>query len=206
MYVLCPILEREKMQEPESDVIRKAQKGDKAAFDAIITANSRHVTDLCRRYMRNAEEALDMAQEVFCAAYTGLDKFRFKSKFSTWLYRVTVNLCINRLDLLKRRKYFDTDSIHGDEEEGRQEIQITDKQMAADDLLVAKETRKMIMDELDGFDAESRNVIILRDMQGLEYDEISEVLKMPLGSVKSKLNRAREKLKEKLLKKPGDLK
>jgi RNA polymerase sigma-70 factor (ECF subfamily) len=194
------------MAELEFDLIRKAQKGDKAAFDAIITANSRHVTDLCRRYMRNAEEALDMAQEVFCAAYTSLDKFQFKSKFSTWLYRVTVNLCINRLDMMKRRKYFETDSIHGDEEEGTREIQIEDGNLAADDLLVAKETRKMIMDELDGFDEESRNVIILRDMQGLEYDEISEVLKMPLGSVKSKLNRAREKLKEKLLRKSGDLK
>ena len=191
------------MAEPEFDVIRKAQKGDNGAFDAIINLHSRHVTDLCRRYMRNAEEALDMAQEVFCAAYTSLDKFQFKSKFSTWLYRITVNLCINRLDMMKRRKYFETNSMHGDEGEDRQEIQLEDAAMAADDILVAKETRKMIMDELDGFDAESRNVIILRDMQGLEYDEISEVLKMPLGSVKSKLNRAREKLKEKLLRKSG---
>ena len=191
--------------EIEFEVIKKAQRGDKAAFDTLISENSRHVTDLCMRYMRNSEEALDMAQEVFCAAYLSLDKFQFKSKLSTWLYRITVNLCINKLDMLKRRKYYDTDSYDGDKEEGRQEIQLEDGSMAADELLEAKETRKIIMDALDGFDAESRNVIILRDMQGLEYDEISEVLRMPLGSVKSKLSRGREKLKEKLLKKSGGL-
>lgn len=193
------------MQETEFDIIRKAQAGNKAAFDSLINANNRHVVDLCRRYMRNAEEALDMAQDVFCAAYSSLDKFQFKSKFSTWLYRITVNLCINKLDMLKRRRYFDTDSIHGDEEEGRQEIQLEDGAMAADDLLEAKETRKMIMDALESFDAQTRSIIILRDMQGLEYEEISEVLKLPLGSVKSKLNRGREKLKEKLLRKAGGL-
>jgi RNA polymerase sigma-70 factor (ECF subfamily) len=192
-----------KMQETEFEIIKKAQAGDKAAFDMIISAHSRHVTDLCRKYMRNSEEALDMAQDVFCAAYTSLDKFGFKSKLSTWLYRITVNLCINKLDMLKRRKYFDTDSIHGNDEDGIPEIQIRDTRMAADEELEAKETRRFIMSAMDDFDAQSRNVIILRDMQGLEYDEISEVMNIPLGSVKSKLNRAREKLKEKLIRKSG---
>jgi RNA polymerase sigma-70 factor (ECF subfamily) len=196
---------REQMQEIDIEIVKKAQKGDRAAFDRIITIYRQTITDLCRRYMRNSEEALDMAQEVFCAAFTSMDKFAHKSKFSTWLYRVAVNLCINRLDMLKRRKYFDTGSISGGgEDSGEYEVQIRDKSLGADEELEASETRRMIMDSLEGFDAESRNVVILRDMHGLEYDEISGLLGIPLGSVKSKLNRTREKLREMIMKRSGE--
>ena len=191
------------MQELDAGIIRKAQAGDRAAYDRIITAYRQVVVDLCRRYMRNAEEALDMAQEVFCAAYTNLASFEHKSKFSTWLYRVTVNLCINRLDALKRRHYFDTGSIHADPEEERNEIEIRDSALGAHEELEAKEARELVMEAMEGFDEDSRNVIILREMQGLEYEEISGLLRMPVGSVKSKLSRAREKLKDKLVKKMG---
>jgi RNA polymerase sigma-70 factor (ECF subfamily) len=192
------------MHEIDNGLVKRAQSGDRAAFDGIITAYRQMIIDLCRRYMRNQEEALDMAQDVFCAAHTNIKSFEFKSKFSTWLYRVAVNLCINRLDALKRRHYFDTGSIHADEEADRREIEIHDKSLGADDELEAKETRQIIMDALEGFDAESRSVVILREMQGLEYGEISGLLGMPIGSVKSKLSRAREKLKEKIMKKMGD--
>jgi RNA polymerase sigma-70 factor, ECF subfamily len=144
-----------------------------------------------------------MAQEVFCAAYTNFQSFEHKSKFSTWLYRVTVNLCINRLDNLKRRKYFETGSIHADEEKDKQQFDLPDKARRQDEEYEAGETRRMIMEALESFPAEEKSVIILRDMQELEYEEISGILKIPLGSVKSKLSRAREKLKAKLMKKMG---
>ena len=192
------------MQEIDIETVKKAQRGDKAAFDSIIKVYRQTITDLCRRYMRNSEEALDMAQDVFCAAYTSMGKFEHKSKFSTWLYRVAVNLCINRLDMLKRRKYYDTGSIVAGGDGGEYEIQIRDKSRGADEELESAETRRMIMEALEGFDAESRNVVILRDMQGLEYEEISSLLDLPLGSVKSKLNRAREKLKEIIIKRSGE--
>jgi RNA polymerase sigma-70 factor (ECF subfamily) len=191
------------MIEIEAELVKKAQRGDKTAFDRIITMFRQHVLNLCRRYMRNNEEACDMAQEVFCAAYTALNSFEHKSKFSTWLYRVTVNLCINRLDNLKRRKYFETGSIHADEEQGKMQIDLPDKARGQDEEYEAGETRRIIMEELESFLPEERSVIILRDMQEMEYEEISGILNMPLGSVKSKLSRAREKLKTRLLKKTG---
>ncbi len=192
------------MQEIDAELVRKAQAGDRGAFDRIITAYRQVIAGLCLKYMRNSEEALDMAQEVFCAAYSNIKSFEHKSKFSTWLYRVAVNMCINRLDALNRRHYFDTESIHGDEETGKIEIDIRDKKSGVDDQLEAEESRRMINLAMEGFDEDSRNILILRDMQGLEYEEISAVLKMPLGSVKSKLSRARESLKKKLIKMMGE--
>jgi RNA polymerase sigma-70 factor (ECF subfamily) len=191
------------MIEIEVELVKKAQRGDKAAFDRLITMFRQHVVNLCRRYMRNNEEAYDMAQEAFCAAYTALKSFEHKSKFSTWLYRVTVNLCINKLDNLKRRKYFETGSLSADEEKDKKEFDLPDKARRQDEEYEAGETRRMIMEALESFPAEEKSVIILRDMQELEYEEISGILGIPLGSVKSKLSRAREKLKAKLVKKMG---
>jgi RNA polymerase sigma-70 factor (ECF subfamily) len=194
------------MVEIEPELVRKAQRGDKASFDRIITAYRQQIINLCRRYMRNDEEACDMAQEAFCSAYTALKSFEHKSKFSTWLYRVAVNLCINRLDTLRRRKYFETDSMSGGgDDEDIRGIDVPDKARLQDEQMEAGEIRQAVADALEGFPEEERNVVILRDMQGLEYEEISGILKMPLGSVKSKLSRAREKLKAKLARTIGEI-
>jgi RNA polymerase sigma-70 factor (ECF subfamily) len=91
--------------------IKKAQKGDRKAFDNLITFYRQIVIDICYKYLRNREDALDMAQEVFYSIYNSIRKFEFKSKFSTWIYRICVNLCINKLDKFKRRKYYETESI-----------------------------------------------------------------------------------------------
>jgi RNA polymerase sigma-70 factor (ECF subfamily) len=193
------------MVEIHTELVKKAQRGDPAAFDAIITAYRQQITNLCRRYMRNNEEACDMAQEAFCSAYTALKSFEHKSKFSTWLYRVAVNTCINRLDTMRRRKYFETGSIHADKETGKMEIDLPDRARRQDEQMDADEIRRLVMSELEDFPAVERSVIILRDMQEMEYGEISAILRIPLGSVKSKLSRAREKLKARLMKKMGEL-
>ncbi len=192
------------MAEIEPELVKKAQRGDRTAFDRIITAYRQQIINLCRRYMRNDEEACDMAQEAFCAAYTALDGFEHKSKFSTWLYRVAVNLCINKLDHLKRRKYFETGSIHGDEERDTPGYDVPDRARLQDEEFEAGEVNRLVISELEGFPKLERSIVILREMQGLEYEEVSKILKIPLGSVKSKLSRAREKLKAKLMRKMGE--
>jgi len=191
------------MREIDIETVKKAKKGDNKAFDKIITVYREVVISVCMKYMRNSEEACDMAQEAFCSAYSALKKFEFKSKFSTWIYRIAVNLCINRLDAMKRRKYFVTDSIHADSEREKAEVHIEDKKRRVDEEMECGEIREIIMQELESFSKDEKNVVILRDMQGLEYDEISRALKLPLGSVKSKLSRAREKLKTRLVKRMG---
>jgi RNA polymerase sigma-70 factor, ECF subfamily len=191
------------MDDLDIATVEKARKGDKKAFDRVITTYRSRIIDLCYKYMRNYEEAVDMAQETFCTAYTSLAGFKGESKISTWLYRICVNLCINRLDNLTRRKYFMTDSMHADDEAEKQETQIRDTAILQDEALEAGELKDIIMKELESFTDEEKGVIILREMQVMEYEEISEILKIPLGSVKSKLSRAREKLKAKLKKRLG---
>ncbi|HPD18988.1 MAG TPA: sigma-70 family RNA polymerase sigma factor, partial [Candidatus Goldiibacteriota bacterium] len=99
------------MREIDIEQVKKAQKGDKKAFDNLITFYRQVVTDICYKYLRNREDALDMAQEVFYSVYKSIGTFEFKSRFSTWIYRICVNLCINKLDKYKRRKYYETESI-----------------------------------------------------------------------------------------------
>ena len=193
------------MQEVEEAIIRKAQAGDRNAFDRIITVYRQRVFELCVRYMRNREEGLDMAQEVFAQAFGSLKSFEFRSKLSTWFYRMSVNLCINKLDMLKRRRYFDNRSIDEEAEDGSPLFQVADRKAGVDRELEQEETRQILLAAMDTFPADEKNLLVLRDMQGLEYSEISGILDMPVGSVKSKLSRAREKLRQKLLNRKGDL-
>jgi RNA polymerase sigma-70 factor (ECF subfamily) len=191
------------MQEISLEDLKRAQKGDRKAFDRIITVYRTPVISVCMKYMRNNEEAMDMAQDVFVNAYSAIRNFGNNSKFSTWLYRIAVNLCINRRDAMKRRKYFDTGSIHGEENDGWAAVDPQDRAPRQDELLEKKSVRESIFNELDSFESDERSVIILRDMEGYEYDEISRILGMPLGSVKSRLSRAREKLKNRIMKRAG---
>ena len=192
------------MEELDLQEVKKAVSGDRQAFDRVITAYKRTVASVCLKYMRNNEEACDMAQEVFCKAYEKIGSFKFDSKLSTWLYRVAVNMCINRLDMLKRRKYYETDSISADESCDKIAVDVADTREGQDVLAEKKQLRECVMEAMEGFEPAERSVVILRDLEGMEYDEISKVLKIPLGSVKSKLSRAREKLKQKLARRLGE--
>ncbi|HDQ26445.1 MAG TPA: sigma-70 family RNA polymerase sigma factor [bacterium] len=202
--LFCQREKRSLMEEADKKLIKKALEGDNRSFDSLITAYRGRIISVCLKYMRNREEALDMAQEVFCAAYKSLKSFKFEAKFSTWLYRIAVNLCINRLDALKRRKYFATESISGEGSPGSRVVEIRDKRRPADEELEAAEVRDIIKKEATGFREPDRSIIIMRDLEGLEYEEISEVLKIPLGSIKSKLSRARERLKTRLCRRIGE--
>jgi len=191
------------MKEVEREIIERSQRKDRRAFEEIIKTYKQLVANMCLKYMRNEEEALDMSQEVFCEAFRALPGFKFKSRLSTWLYRMTVNLCSNKLRFLKRRKFYLTDSIDEDEE---QTIQIEDKRELQDVTLERKEMHSMVRGSLMSFPEDERELILMRFSQGLKYEEISEILKIPLGSVKSKLNRAKEKMKKIIKKRIGEKK
>jgi len=192
------------MEELAKETIKKATEGDKAAFNRVITAYKRCVFEVCFRYMRNEQEALDMAQETFVRAYTAIRSFKGDSKMSTWLYRIAVNCCINRLDMLKRRKDTNAESIYGDEETDHAPLQIADTRRRQDELLSAGSETQTVHEALNELDDADRNVLVLREIQGMEYEEIAQILKMPVGSVKSRLSRARDKLKAKLIRKAGE--
>jgi RNA polymerase sigma-70 factor, ECF subfamily len=146
---------------------------------------------------------LDAAQEVFVQLYTSIGKFEFKSKFSTWVYRVSVNYCINRLKSLKRRRVIEQASAGMPDEKERASERIPDSAVLPDVEMETGELKELAVQELEKFPERERTLVILRDMEGLACEEIGKIMKMPVGSVKSLAARTREKLRRIIMKKLG---
>ena len=151
----------------EKDLILRCQQGDEAAFEALIRLHEKKVYALCRRMCRDEDDALEAAQDAFLAVWRGIGSFREDAAFSTWLYRLTTNAC---LDLLRREKKRGGD-VSLDDEEARLE--------ARDSAPQPEEA------------VERRQVLLLRETEQLSYAEIAEVTGLELGTVKSRINRAR---------------
>jgi RNA polymerase sigma-70 factor (ECF subfamily) len=190
------------MNEINFDEIKRLQEGQKTVFNRIITIYGKFVAGLCLKYMLNREESIDAAQEVFSAVYANIGSFGFKSKFSTWLYRLTVNHCINRLKQLKRRNSFFMEKHSAETGEPLELAEfVADNKKMTDEEMELKETGKIIINELGRFSETDRSIIILSDMEGLSCREIGKILDIPEGSVRSGASRTRRKLKEILEKK-----
>jgi len=186
--------------------VRRLKRGDEQAFEAIVRLYQQQVLNLVFRMLGSREEAEDVAQDVFVTVFQSAAGFRGDSKFSTWLYRVTVNHCKNRLKYLKRRG--------GNRKRPLDEI--TEHEMARgsgesqpsyhaaiprpDDLAAGRQLERLIQAEIARLDEEHRLLIVLRDIQGLSYQEINDVTSLNIGTIKSRLHRARLALKEQLAK------
>lgn len=173
--------------------VRAVLAGDKQAFNRLVLLYQARIYNLAYNYVKNEEEAKDVAQDVFVTAYKSLAKLRDDTKFGAWLYQIGINHCRNRYKKLKRRGYFTQKST--DDENAP--IHLEGGTSPEQDL-EQKRTIKFMRDTIATMNEAEREVLVLRDLQGLPYDEISELLGVPLGTVKSKLNRARLNLKNKL--------
>jgi RNA polymerase sigma-70 factor, ECF subfamily len=185
----------------DADIIKKIKKGDKESFGEIINKYKKVVYNHARSFLRDAHEAEDAAQEIFINIYNNIKKFRGDAKLSTWIYRITVNTCKNRLKQMKRLKSRIADEIYeeGDEDLEKAVTNIREKEeKEPDSLLASKTLRVSIFKRMDELTEEQKNVIMLRDIDGLSYEEIADVMKLSVSAVKSKLFRARENLREKL--------
>ena len=182
----------------ELKLIKRAQKGDVDAFEKIITEYQSVVYNISYRYADNAHDAADMAQEVFLKMFKTINSFRFKSKLSTWIYRVATNTC---LDIVKsRRKTAAAVPLGGfDDDGGSFASEPADARFMPDSRLEEAETRDVINRALSELSDEYRTVVILRDIRGLSYDEIAEIVDCSVGTVKSRISRARKNLREILL-------
>ncbi|NLB88242.1 MAG: sigma-70 family RNA polymerase sigma factor [Syntrophomonadaceae bacterium] len=182
----------------EEQLVKKSLQGDTEAFEELVFQYQNKIYALAYRYMGNEEDAYDMTQEAFLKAYRSLRTFKGDSSFGTWLYRVATNVC---LDELRRRKRRIT-TLSLDEplatDEGEVEKEIPDTSPTADIIYEQKEFSKYIQNTLDQMKAEHKTVIILRDVMELSYEEIAEILNCSLGTVKSRLSRARNALRKKL--------
>ncbi len=174
-------------------LVRLVRQGDKKAFDRIVLLLQDRIYNLSLNYVKQAEEAQDLTQDIFVTAYRALPSLKDDTKFVAWLYQIAVNHCRNRYSRLQRRGFFNSLSI--DEPEMPLHLASGDepqRNVEQENLLEA------VIKAMHTLNDSDREILQLRDLQELSYEEIGHVLDLPLGTVKSKLNRARIKLKNKL--------
>jgi len=188
-------IERESIQ-----LVKAFLEEDKNAFDQLILLRKRMVFNLCYRFLGNYEDADDCAQDVFLKVFRSLKKFRFESNFTTWLYRITVNTCKNKLNSLDYRFRFKKMRINNNKpaEDAPQSVEIGDETYSPDSSLKRKEISQLIQEAVNKLPTPQKMVVVLRDMEERSYDEIVEITGFKLGTVKSKLSRARQELRETL--------
>ena len=184
----------------DSALIKAIQEGDKGGFDELVLRHKDKVFNLCYRFLGDHQEANDLAQETFIKVYGSLKKFRMESSFSTWLYRIAVNTCKNRVKSLeyrfkKRMKRLDSQEVTNG---NNPSFEIADESQSPLISFEEKERALMIQKAIDSLPEAKKTMVLLRDIEGLSYDEIVEVTGLNLGTVKSKLARARYDLRKKL--------
>lgn len=175
----------------ERDLVRRAKRGDIAAFEDLVACYEKKIYNTAYRFFYNREDAFDITQEIFIKIYTSLSRFREGSSFSTWVYRIAVNTCI---DFYRKRREH---TVPINEEITGLDQGITGMgHISPEEALEKKELRDEIQRAIHMLPEEQRMCIILRDVQGFSYVEISEILNCSLGTVKSRINRGRKALKE----------
>lgn len=179
-------------REEELYLVQEAQGGDTASFEKLVLSNQTRVYNLALRMVGNEEDASDMSQEAFIKAYNSIDGFRGDSRFSVWLYRLTTNVCLDFLRS-KSRKQHDSLTYQDDEDDGR-ELDIPDERFSPDTLAEKKELREAVRRGLEKLPDDYKVILLLREIEGLSYEEISLVLSLETGTVKSRIFRARKKL------------
>jgi RNA polymerase sigma-70 factor (ECF subfamily) len=179
-------------REQELAVIRRVQRGDANAFEYLVAAYEKNVYNLALRMTGNPDDAEDMAQEAFLKAYDSLESFRGDSKFSVWLYRIVSNVC---LDFLRKKKKRPSFSLSTEDDDGEEtELELPDLRNLPEDELERKLTRDAVRRGLAQLSEDSRQILLLREIQGLSYEEIGQTLGLEPGTVKSRIFRARKKL------------
>lgn len=181
-------------REEELEIIVKVRSGDADAFEALVLEHQNKVYSLALRMVGNEEDARDMAQEAFIRAFNSLGSFRGESKFSVWLYRLTSNICIDFLRGMAKRR---TVSLSWEDEDGDEgELEIPDERFSPEAGLERSELREAVRRGLEQLTPEYREILLLREINGLSYDEIGRALNLEEGTVKSRIFRARKKLCE----------
>jgi RNA polymerase sigma-70 factor (ECF subfamily) len=171
-------------------LVRRVQKGDKAAFDALVLKYQHKVLKLVQRYVRDPSEAEDVVQDAFIKAYRALPAFRGDSAFYTWLYRIAINTAKNALVSAGRRPMsFDLDAQDATGAEFQARLKDTD---TPERLLLTEEIRSTVNKAIDGLPDDLRTAIVLRELEGLSYEEIAHTMDCPVGTVRSRIFRARE--------------
>lgn len=181
----------------ERELVARAKKGDTDAFEQLMLDSQDRVYTLCLRMTGDREDALDLAQEAFLNAWRGLPDFQGNSSFSTWVYRLASNACIDFLRKRKRRQQGESPHSLDDEEAPLPEP--ADPRGSPEEELERKELRRAVERGLQALPDHHRQVLVMRELSGMSYQEIGAVLDLDLGTVKSRIARARLALKKFLI-------
>ncbi|WP_312046286.1 sigma-70 family RNA polymerase sigma factor [Anaerotignum sp.] len=179
-------------------LISRAKQGDMTAFERLVEQHEKIVYNVTLRMMNHSEDAKDISQEVWIKAYRSIENFDERSAFSTWIYRIAVNTCIDEMRKRKGKQCFSLDNELEDDE-GSWKQEIADNGDTPEESLMRKEMKSEIVTALETISEDYKTVFVLRDMQGLSYEEIAEITGLALGTVKSRISRARNNLKEEIL-------
>jgi len=177
---------KETEKQIDHDLIRRVQEGDMVAFNKIATRYKDRLMNVITRMISSQQEAEDIVQETFMRVYQHRDSFDFKHCFSTWIYTIALNLARNELRKRKRFKFFDIFDLQGKEGE------------IAVEMKLPSNLGKAIENAMATLPEKYKMAFVLRDIQELPYEEIAKIMNIPLGTVKSRVNRARAMLREKL--------
>ena len=181
----------------EQELIRRAKQGDHSAFEQLLRNNQDRVFSLAFRMVNNREDAADLAQEAFLKAWQGLRTFQGESAFSTWVYRLTTNVCIDVLRKQKRRQ--DIEPVVSLDDLEVSWAQPADHSQDPQRRLEREEMSRAVARGLEQLPDHQRQVLVMRELSGLSYQEIAEKLDLDLGTVKSRIARARLALRKILL-------
>ncbi len=201
---------REKNQvasDEDYELVALCQGGDVKAFGPLVERHQKRMMNTAYRMIGDYEAASEVVQDAFVSAYRSIRKFRGESKFSTWLYSIVINLSKNRMKQPRSRFHREGQSIDDpvETEDGQIKNDPPSREPSALEQLERKEIQAQVQACINSLDEEYREVLVLRDIQGLSYDELGTILRVPDGTVKSRLFRAREVLRGRLKKALGDL-
>ena len=179
----------------DEHLMLRVGRGERAAFDEIVRRYSRKMVNVAYQIVGEREQAEDIAQETFLRAYKSAARYTEMAKFSTWLYTIAINLCRNEL---RRRKFrpYSLEEMAEREDEGKLRVDIADERSKPDSDLERKETVRNVQRAIAMVPEKFRVPMVLRDIQDLSYEEIGAMLKLPEGTVKSRINRGRLRVKQ----------
>ncbi len=184
-------------REIDQQLVERAQRGDKHAFELLVTKYQRKLIRLLSRFIRDASEVEDVAQEAFIKAYRALPNFRGDSAFYTWLYRIGINTAKNYLVAMGRRAPTST-SMDAEEAEDLGESELLQDVNTPENQMMSRQVAETVNQTLGKLPEELRTAITLREMEGLSYEEIATIMNCPIGTVRSRIFRAREAIAEQL--------
>jgi len=186
------------MGERETDqlLVERVQKGDKTAFDVLVKKYQHKIISLIMRYVPDHAEAMDVAQEAFIKAYNALARFRGESAFYTWMYRIAINTAKNHLVAQGRRPPL-SDVDASDAEQYSVDSRLKETASPEHELLTA-EIEQTVHDAIEALPEDLKTAIVLREMEGMSYEDIAQAMECPIGTVRSRIFRAREAIDDRL--------